>query len=226
MSSTIVAVEGLTKKYGKKQVFSNLSFSIEEGKIIGLLGQNGIGKTSLLRILSGLLQPSGGNIKYRSTKTIAVSPEISYFPKWMTVRDSINYYQDFFIYFEKDRAECLCSDSEIELDEKLHKLSRGNQEKVCLFLTLSRKVSLYLLDEPFGGIDPSYKRELKTSLLSNIDERSTILIATHLLLDLETILDEVMILKNDKIISDNLESIRECKGKSLEDYYMEVICND
>lgn len=226
-------IENLSKSFGKNIIFNNLSFSISKGKVVGLLGENGIGKTTLLRIIAGLENPDSGSvlingdtISYQTKEKISFLMEPFNLYPWMRIKDAIAYYKDFFTSFDVNKANELCNQFNLDLNLKIKILSKGNKERVCLMLNLSRKVPLYLLDEPIGGLDPKIKKDIIQTLLSNIEEDSTTVIATHLLRDLQTIFDDVMILKKDKVILFSADEIRENYNKSIEEYYLEVIDYD
>lgn len=226
-------IENLSKSFGKNIIFNNLSFSISKGKVVGLLGENGIGKTTLLRIIAGLENPDSGSvlingdtISYQTKEKISFLMEPFNLYPWMRIKDAIAYYKDFFTSFDVNKANELCNQFNLDLNLKIKILSKGNKERVCLMLNLSRKVPLYLLDEPIGGLDPKIKKDIIQTLLSNIEEDSTTVIATHLLRDLQTIFDDVMILKKDKVTLFSADEIRENYNKSIEEYYLEVIDYD
>lgn len=231
--SDFLQIQNLSKSFGKKHLFNNLSFTISKGKVIGLLGENGVGKTTLLRIIAGLQRPDNGSIlidgfeiSYKEKEKISFLIEPFNLYNWMRVKDAISYYKDFFISFNIDIAHALCEQFSLDLNSKIRNLSKGNKERVCLMLNLSRKTSLYILDEPLGGLDPKIKKDIVQTLLSNIPENSTVIIATHLLRDLQSVFDEVLILKKNGITLFSTEEIREKYNKSIEDYYLEVIDND
>ena len=226
-------IENLSKSFGKNILFNNLCFSISEGKVVGLLGENGIGKTTLLRIIAGLENPDSGSvlingdtISYQTKEKISFLMEPFNLYPWMRIKDAIAYYKDFFTSFDVNKADQLCNQFNLDLNSKIKILSKGNKERVCLMLNLSRKVPLYLLDEPIGGLDPKIKKDIIQTILSNIQEDSATIIATHLLRDLQTIFDDVMILKKDKVILFSADEIRENYNKSIEEYYLEVIDYD
>lgn len=231
--SDCLQVQNLSKSFGKKCLFNNLSFTVSKGKVIGLLGENGIGKTTLLRIIGGIQPPDKGSIiidgdkmSYKTKEKISFLMETFNLYPWMRIKDAIAYYKDFFISFDLNKATQLCSKFNLDLNLKINTLSKGNKERVCLMLNLSRKVPLYLLDEPAGGLDPKIKKDILQIILSNMEENSSILIATHLLLDFQILFDDIIILKKDKIIVFSADEIREHYNKSVEEYYLEVIDHD
>ena len=230
--SDFLQIQNLSKAFGKNQILNNLSFTISKGKIIGLLGENGIGKTTLLRIIAGLQMPDtgsilidGSEISYKEKEKISFLIEPFNLYNWMRIKDALSYYKDFFINFDISIAKKLCEQFNLNINSKIETLSKGNKERVCLMLNLSRRTSLYILDEPLGGLDPKIKKDIIQTLLSNIPEDSTVIIATHLLRDLQSIFDEVLVLKKDGIILFSADEIREKYNKSVEEYYLEVIDN-
>lgn len=220
----LIKVNNLCKKYGSKVVFHNLTFSLSRNRIVGLLGPNGIGKTTLLRIIANLVKPTEGNVQINNEK-VSFLLEPIHFYSFMKVKDAIGYYKDFYRDFDCLKAKKLCQDFELEESDFIRKLSKGNREKLCLLLNLCRKVSIYLLDEPVAGFDPKLKKDIKKIILSNIEEDSTVVISTHLLKDLETIFDEIVIMQKDQVVLATADDIR-AEGKTVEEYYWEVIENE
>lgn len=231
--SDCLEIKNISKSFGKNNVFNNLSFSISNGRVIGLLGENGIGKTTLLRIIAGLENTDDGNIyingdkiSYKTREKISFLIEPFNLYPWMRIKDAIAYYSDFFKSFDVSKANQLCNQFNLDLSLQIKYLSKGNKERVCLMLNLSRKVPLYLLDEPVAGLDPKIKKDIIQTILSNIQDDSIIIIATHLLRDLQTIFDDIIILKKNEVVLFSAEEIREKYNKSVEEYYLEVINND
>lgn len=230
--SKIVTVQNLSKYYGRKRVFEDLSFTMESGQVIGLLGENGAGKSTLIKILADLCRADQGNVIINGKPVSALTHcEVSYMPEasglyyWMRIEQAIDYYSDMFPDFNKEKAVSLCRELELKPKELIKNLSKGNEERVLLMLTLSRNVPLYLLDEPGAGLDPGMKRNMVQILLGNLKEDATVVIASHLLRDLEEIFDEVYILHNNRIITAAAEDIREKRNISVEEYYLEVTGN-
>lgn len=224
----IISVENLTKRYGQNVVFNNLSFSLPHNRVIGLLGENGIGKTTLLRLMAGVIKPDSGKVyiddqvvsqKTKSQVSFLLAPSNLYV--FMRVKDAVQYYKDFHPDFDFDTAIRLCQEFALDLSCKVQNLSKGNQERLCLLLTLSRNVPLYLFDEPIAGFDPKFKQELLKTILENISKNATVIISSHLLRDLQSIFDEILILKKGEIILTSTSNIH-AKGKTLEDFYMEI----
>ena len=231
--SEIIRVNGLTKRYQKEVVLDRVSFGIESGRVIGLLGKNGIGKTTLLRILANLSLPDEGEVMfqgklmdYDAIKRVSYLMEAKELYDWMTIEDSIQFYHDFFPDFDVERARKLCNEFELDPKKKIVKLSKGNQERVCFLLAICRRVALYLMDEPMGGLDPLFKSYLKRILLDHIPEGATVIMATHLLKDLELLFDQVIILHGLQVMIKDTDEIRSRLRLSIENYYMEVIADE
>lgn len=229
----LMQTKKIEKRFGRLPVLQGVDMDIPTGKIIGLLGPNSSGKTTLLKTIAGLLQPSGGSIDYpggakrgpEAKKSISFLPEQLSFPNWMRVKDAFQYYRDVYPDFSDDRAEMLSQLLELppHFTRKIKKLSKGMQERMALALTLSRETEVYLLDEPLGGIDPVGKAKVLDALLAMELKNSTIMIATHLVKDVERILDSVCFLSKGSIVyQGECEDIRETEGKTVEQKYMEV----
>ncbi len=229
----LMKIERIEKKFSRLPVLQGVDMEIPAGKIIGLLGPNSSGKTTLMKTIAGLLQPSGGMIEYprgaargpESKKTISFLPDQMIFPKWMRVQDAFGYYQDVYPDFSQERAETLISLLELEpyFKQKIRKLSKGMQERMALALTLSRETDVYLLDEPLGGIDPVGKSKVLDALLAMELKGAGVIIATHLVKDVERVLDSVFFLSRGRIIyQGESEAIREEEGITVEQKYLEV----
>ena len=230
MAEPLVQINNVYKYYGPKKALDNVSLTLESGKIIGLLGPNGSGKTTLIKLLNGLMQPSagevliGGNRPGVITKTeVSYLPDRPYFADWMRVKDLLKLFSDFYWDFDYARAENLCKGLDISPNAKVKTLSKGMKEKVQLILVMSRSAKLYLLDEPIAGVDPAARELILDTILSNYNPESTILISTHLIGDIERVLDEVVFLKDGQIIlHDSTEAIRERSGKSVDALFREM----
>lgn len=228
-----IQIKGISKKYDNKYVIKDVSMSIPSGRIIGLLGDNGIGKTTLLKLLGNLQKPDQGEILIDNTPVnqmkakdiVYLLDPVNIFD-WMKIKDAIAYHSDFQADFDKEKALRICREFGLDPYSKITRLSKGNQEKVCLMLAFSRNAKLYLMDEPLGGIDPTLKKEIKKFILENIPADATIIMATHLLKDLEVLFDQIIIITGtDKIIYVDTDEIRKNRNQSIEEYYVEVIEN-
>ena len=230
MELPVLEIKNVHKKYLSHSVLEGVGFSIPRGKIVGLLGPNGRGKTTILKRISGLLQLDEGEIRIngicpgQQTKSmISYLPERSYLNDWMKISDILNLFSDFYADFDRKRAEQMLTDLKISKEEKLKTMSNGTKEKVQLILVMSRRASLYLLDEPIGGVDPATREYILHTILKNFDENSSILITTHLIQDVETIFDQVLFLNQGKIVIDGeVDEIREKYGKSIDGLFREV----
>lgn len=203
----LLEINHLYKSYDSKNVLCDINLKVKQGKIIGLLGKNGTGKSTLIKLINDLLVPDKGNIKVNgkaigveSKKIISYLPERTYLNKNMTVLEVINYFRDFYDNFDSAKAIKLLQDLKLDVNQKLSKMSKGMQEKVQLVLVMSRKAKLYILDEPLGGVDPATRDYILDTILSNFKEGSSVIISTHLISDIERILDEVIFIDKGKII--------------------------
>lgn len=228
--SNILECNGLTKAYTQQPVLQGLTHSFAAGRIIGLVGPNGSGKTTLLKLAAGLLAPTGGTITVNGsapcaeTKAVtAYLPDRPCLPRNMRVRDAVAFYADFFKDFNTEKANRLLADLKLDPAQRLSTLSKGSREKVQLILTMSREAKLYLLDEPIGGVDPAARDYILDTIIRNYNEEACIVFATHLIGDVEKILDDVVFLQNGQIVlADSAEQVREAHGKSVDDYFREV----
>ena len=223
----IIRVENLSKKYGRNVVFEKLSFTIEKGRFVGLIGKNGLGKTTLLGIMGGFMKPNSGDVYYEGkhsshkTQQIITLPEIDELYQDFTVQMLINYFSDLFSDFNRECAMKLREELHLNAKVKFRKLSKGMKERVCLLLTLSRKGKLYLFDEPFSGLDPNIKVEIKQIILKNLPDNATIIMSTHLLKEFELLFDQIMILNQDGVTIRDCDEIRGNHGKTIESFYLE-----
>lgn len=229
--SNILEIYGLYKNYGKKTALKNIDFCIPNGRIVGLLGPNGSGKTTIIKIITGLLSQYKGQVSidgnlpsYLSNSHISYLPDKTHIPTWLTVAGAINFFSDFYKDFNKDRAEEMLISMNVPQDVKIKTLSRGQQEKVQLSLIMSRKAKLYILDEPIGAVDPASRDFIIDTILKNFDgESSSILLSTHIISDIEPILDEVIFLKEGEIfLKGDVDTLREQNQKSLDELFREV----
>lgn len=228
--SELVSCKCLSKHYGKTAALNNISFSLESGKVVGLLGPNGSGKTTLIKILNGLLTPSNGEllidgckIGTETKKLVAYLPDNSYLNSWMTVKQIVAYFTDFYEDFRPELAYEMLRQLGISPDHKLKTLSKGNKEKVCLILVMSRNARLYVLDEPIAGVDPAARDYVISTIINNYNPASTVIISTHLISDIENILNEVIFLKNGNIVlQKTVEEIQTEYEKSVDTLFREV----
>ena len=226
----ILECQKLTKKYGNFFALSNVDLSLERGKIVGLLGPNGSGKTTLIKLANGLLTPSDGHIMINglepgpaTKKIVSYLPDRSFFNGHMTVNHLLAYYADFYRNFSTERALKMLDALEIDKSKRLNALSKGAQEKVQLVLVMSRDADLYILDEPIGGVDPAARDYILRTILSNYSENATVLISTHLITDIEQVLDHVVFLQNGQIsLNASVDEIRTEYGKSVDTLFREV----
>ncbi|MBQ4090882.1 MAG: ABC transporter ATP-binding protein [Clostridia bacterium] len=231
----VLECKGLKKAYKKGHfVLDGFDLAIPAGKIVGLLGPNGCGKSTLIKLIAGLLQPNegeiyvGGEMVGEKTKAmISYLPERTYFNSWMKVDELVNFFEEFYSDFDKSRAYSLLSALNIDPKARLKTLSKGTKEKVQLILVMSRRAKLYLLDEPIAGVDPAARDYILSTIVSNYDENATIIITTHLISDVEQVLDDYVFLSHDgKIIASGcVEDARAESGKSLDEMFREVFRN-
>ncbi len=227
---TLLECKNLSKQYGQHPALSNINLQIDGGHIIGLLGPNGSGKTTFIKLIAGLLTPSSGELYLKeepigieSKKRISYLPDHTYLNDWMKVKEIIRFFADFYEDFETERAYDMLAKLNIDPNSKLQTLSKGTKEKVQLILVMSRKADLYLLDEPIAGVDPAARDYILNTIISNYDENASILISTHLISDIENILDEVIFIQNGQIrMQTSVDDIRENENKSIDTLFREV----
>ena len=227
---TVLSTSGLSMRYTNKLALDKLTLDLPQGKIVGLLGPNGSGKTTFIKLAAGLLTPTEGTITIcgqsigPATKAIvSYLPDRPYFSRQMTVAQQLDFFQDFYADFDRSRAETMLDALGIRLDAKFRTLSKGTQEKVQLVLVMSRRAKLYLLDEPIGGVDPAARDYILNTIISNYSKDATVVISTHLIEDIEPVLDEAVFLKDGKIFAHRaVDDIRETEGKSVDAYFREV----
>lgn len=226
----LAEIKNLTKTYERTLAINKMNLVIPRGKIIGLLGPNGSGKTTLIKMMNGLLTPTDGTILINgqtpgvSTKAVvAYLPEHTYLQSGLRVFDIIQYFEDFYEDFNKSKAFSMLGALNIPLSSQLKTLSKGTKEKVQLILVMSRSAELYILDEPIAGVDPAARDFILQTILNNYNENASILLSTHLISDIEKILDEVIFLKNGQVLTHmSVDEIREQHGKSVDAYFREV----
>lgn len=228
--SELLKAEGLSKNYGGTLALDNIDLSIQSGRIIGLLGPNGSGKTTFIKILNGLLRPTSGSISIdgkapgvETKKIVAYLPDNSYLNSWMTVEQIIDMFTDFYTDFRPKLALEMLARLGIKPEAKLKNLSKGNKEKVCLILVMSRNALLYVLDEPIAGVDPATRDYVISTIINNYNPDASVIISTHLISDIEQVLDEVIFINNGKILlQKTVDEIREENGKSVDELFREV----
>lgn len=228
--STLLECKDVTKKFSNHTALDHINLTLEGGHIVGLLGPNGSGKTTLIKLITGLLQPSSGElfvnegkIGIESKKVVSYLPDHTYLNSSMKVRNIIDYFEDFYSDFDTVKAYDMLAKLQINPNDKLKTMSKGTKEKVQLILVMSRHADLYVLDEPIAGVDPAARDYILDTILSNYDENSTILISTHLIADVENILDEVVFIQNGQIrLASSVEDIRAKEGKSIDALFREV----
>ena len=226
---TLLEVSHVSKSYGNNRVLDDVTFNITKGKIVGLLGPNGSGKTTLIKLINDLLKEDSGTIKVEglelgveTKKLISYLPDKNYLNNNMTVLELLNYFKDFYEDFRIDKAKELIGKLGLDLNQKLKTMSKGTKEKVQLILVMSRKAKLYILDEPIGGIDPAARDYIINTILTNFSNDASLLISTHLISDLEKVLDEVIFLKNGKVVrSGSTDEIRKETNMSINDLFRE-----
>lgn len=229
-AGSLVSIRNLSKNYGKKSALSDISLDIPKGRIIGLLGPNGSGKSTLIKLMNGLLVPSrgriliAGNLPGVETKAcVSYLPERSYLPDHIRVKELVSYFTDFYEDFDRKKALDMLSSLQISPDSPLKTLSKGTKEKVQLIMVMSRKALLYILDEPIAGVDPAARDYILKTIIRDFNEEASILLSTHLISDIETILDDVIFLNDGKVtLTSSVEDIRNTYGKSVDSYFREV----
>lgn len=223
----VLEIKNLRKSFGNKQVLNGVDLTVKKGKIVGLLGKNGCGKSTLIKMVNDLLTIDGGEILVNGEKIgvktkeiISYLPERTHLDKSKKVTEIMDFFGKFYKDFDREKAEYLLDDLGLDKEMKLSKMSKGMQEKVSLVLCMSRNAKLYILDEPMGGVDPSTRDYVLKTIISNFDENSSLLITTHLVQDVEKILDEVVILDGGKVIlSGNADEIRESENLSINEVF-------
>ncbi len=227
---SILECKGLSKHFGAVQALENVDLAIEPGHIVGLLGPNGSGKTTLIKLANGLLTPTSGSITIggiapgvQTKSVVSYLPERIALPEWMTAEQAVDYYQDFYADFRRETAEAMIQNLGLNMKQRIKAMSKGTKEKLQLILTMSREARLYLLDEPIGGVDPATRDYILRTIIGNYNENASIIISTHLISDVEQVLDEVLFLQNGRIVlHDTVDAIRNEKGTSVDALFREV----
>ena len=228
--SALLQCVNLTKRYGGVVALKGINLTVERGKIVGLLGPNGSGKTTLIKLINGLLTANEGEIYINgnkpgieSKKDVAYLPDNSFLNNWMTVKQIVDYFCDFYEDFREDLAYELLNRLGITPTAKLKNLSKGNKEKVSLILVMSRNAKLYVLDEPIAGVDPATRDYIISTIINNYNPESSVIISTHLISDIEQVLDEVIFINNGNIaLQKSVDEIREENNKSVDELFREV----
>jgi len=227
---SILTCNELTKRFGKTTALEGVSLAIEPGRIVGLLGPNGSGKTTLIKLANGLLTPDSGSLAIcgmapgRDTHGIvSYLPERISIPTWMSTRQLLDFYQDFYPDFRREAAEEMLGHLNIPPKQRVRQMSKGTREKVQLILVMSRRAKLYLLDEPIGGVDPATRDYILSTIIGNYDPEAAVVISTHLISDVEKVLDEVLFLNQGRLmLHASVDQIREEKGMSVDELFREV----
>ena len=230
MNDVIMKCSGLTKEYGALRALNNVDLEFKKGRIIGLLGPNGSGKTTFIKILNGLLAPTSGEVTIgdfpigiETKKIVSYLSDCITLPQWMKIREIVDFYAGFFEDFNKQKAAEMIDNLKLDMNSTFKNLSKGNKEKVQLVLVMSREAKLYLLDEPMGGVDPATRDYILNTIISNYSEDSAVVISTHLISDIEKVLDEVIFIdRGDIVLNDTVDNIRENQNKSVDALFREV----
>jgi len=228
--SELLECKGLRKSFDKNQALDGVDLTVGRGKIVGLLGPNGSGKTTLMKAANGLLCPTGGELTINgmkpgpeTKKIVSYLPDADYLPDWMTVTKLVGMFSDFYADFNRDKADEMLKSLSINGAERLKTLSKGTKEKVQLILAMSREAQLYMLDEPIGGVDPAARDYILNTIIANYSENASVLISTHLIADIEPVLDEAVFISRGKIIlHKGVDDIRAENGKSVDEVFREV----
>lgn len=226
----ILECKGLVKWFGNQKALDSIDLTIETGRITGLLGPNGSGKTTLIKLANGLLTPTNGEILIageepgrQSHALVSYLPERTSLPLWMTAGQLVDFYRDFYVDFDGKRCQEMLDDLSLNPRQKLKQMSKGNREKVQLILAMSRRAKLYLLDEPIGGVDPAARDYILRTILTSYEPEAAVILSTHLIADVEQVLDDVIFLQNGKVVLHApVDAIREDKGKSVDGLFREV----
>ena len=223
----LVKCNNLCKEFDNKQVLNNINLSLPRGKIIGLLGKNGMGKTTLIKLMNDLLTPTSGEVlingekpSVNSKKIISYLPERTYLDKGMRVSQILTLFEEFYENFNKEKAIKLLNDLDLDINSRVNKMSKGMQEKLQLILVMSREAELYILDEPLGGVDPATRDYILDTILSNFSEGASVIISTHLISDIERILDEVIFIdKGNIILTSSADELRAKENSSIDEIF-------
>ena len=226
----LVRCTNVSRSFGEVRALNGVDLSLPSGRIIGLLGPNGSGKTTLIKIRNGLLQPTSGEVRIagnvpgvETKKIVSYLPDRGYFPEWMRVGDMIDLFADFYADFDRAKANEMCRALGLDVKLPIKTLSKGTREKMQLMLVMSRAAKLYLLDEPIAGVDPAAREFIMRTILTNYSEDGTVLISTHLILDVEQVLDEAVFLRQGQVVlHESVDSIRERTGGSVDQLFRDM----
>ena len=225
-----IELNDLTKEFGSITALDSVSLQLEKGQIVGLLGPNGSGKTTLIKILNGLLTPTAGKAiisgmepGVETRKVVAFLPDRNALPEYMTTTQLMDMYQDFFADFNREKAENMIAALGIDMKQQMKNMSKGTKEKLQLCLVMAREAEVYLLDEPIGGVDPATRDYILRTIISNYNEDAVVVISTHLISDVESVLEDVIFLKEGRVVLHGpADEIREEKGESIDQLFREV----
>lgn len=223
----LVKCNNLCKNFDNKIILKDVNLSIQKGRIVGLLGKNGMGKTTLIKLINDLLTPTSGEVlingetpNVNSKRVISYLPERTYLDKSMKVSQIITFFEEFYDNFNKEKAIKLLKDLDLDINAKVNKMSKGMQEKLQLILVMSREAELYILDEPLGGVDPATRDYILDTILSNFSEGASVIISTHIISDIERILDDVIFIDKGKIIlTSSADDLRKKKNASIDEIF-------
>ena len=230
MEENLIVCSDLSKRFGLKKALDGVNLTIGRGRIVGLLGPNGSGKTTWIKLLCGLIQPSSGSVTIDGEKpgvhtksVVSYLPDRMYFADWMVAGDLLDYFSDFYKDFDRQRAEQMCVTLGIHRKDRIKFMSKGTKEKLQLIVVMSRKAQLYLLDEPIAGVDPAARDYILNTILTNYNPEGTVVISTHLISDVEKVLDDVIFLKEGQVVChDAVDHLREVKGASVDALFREI----
>ena len=226
----ILECKDLCKRYGGVQALDTVNLTVEPGRVVGLLGPNGSGKTTLIKLANGLLTPSSGEILIggekpgpNSRSIVSYLPDKPYLAEWMNVRQLMDFFEDFYADFQRDKAMEMLARLNIDESQRIKQMSKGTREKVQLILVMSRRAGLYLLDEPIGGVDPATRDYILDTIIRNYNPEAAVIISTHLIADVEQVLDDVIFINGGRIVlQSSVDDIREKHGSSVDGYFREV----
>ena len=226
----ILECKALSKRFGGIQALDNVDLTVEPGRVVGLLGPNGSGKTTMIKLANGLLTPSSGEILVdgkkpgKDTKAIvSYLPDKEYLPEWMTAKQMMDFFEDFYSDFHREKATEMLTRLGVSADMRIKQMSKGTREKVQLILVMSREARLYLLDEPIGGVDPATRDYILETIIRNYNPEAAVIISTHLIADVEQVLDDVIFINNGRVtLQSSVDDIRGEQGRSVDQYFREV----